>query len=520
MKPMIRMSDPRVSRIMSAKREQDQRGHSTVAQNWIELFRLGEGSVDMPGGALNISDVPDGAWRGQRCFIVGGGPSLLGFDFNRLRGDRVIAVNMAFYNVPFADIVFGMDKPLIGDILSGKFGEDCRRVFAGFAGVKIWMDIAGGEYPADIRLVPSAGQTGWTKSLEQGLCHGQNSGYGALNLAMILGADPIYLLGYDCAKGKDGEKNYHDRYPGGGNPDAMNIFKREFESGARMLDEGGPKIINLNPKSALTCFPFGDVDEVLPKTKSGGTITAITPTGDRPLAFRLCREWMANQTRRPDQWIIVNDGNDRPTEEDIAWFNRNIPGSVMVRREPGGSDPLITLNLNLKAALPYITGDKILIIEDDEYYAPGYVAEMARRLDSHEVVGICRSKYYHLPTGGYETYGNVRHASLAETGFRASFLPTFESLLQTKDGPRWLDDLMWTHIKATEGKPGKVNSLLFVDDKTPLYVGIKGLPGRNGIGSGHKTTMYHVHDGADRAQLRAWVPGDYQVYLDVLEGMA
>jgi hypothetical protein len=329
---------------------------------------------------------------------------------------------------------------------------------------------------------------------------------------MILGADPIYLLGYDCAKGKDGEKNYHSGYSGAGNPDAMTIFKREIEAGAKMLDEGGPKILNLNPQSALSCFPFGDVDDVLPKNRkvSRSTVTAITPTGDRLLAFRLCREWMANQTQRPDQWIVVNDGKTPMVPA---------PDFQYVRRDPGGNDSLNTLNLNLKAALPYITGDKILIIEDDEYYAPGYVAEMARRLDSHEVVGICQSKYYHLPTGGYETCGNVRHASLAETGFRKSFLPTFESLLQMKDGPRWLDDLMWTHIKATEGKPGKVNSLLFVDDKTPLYVGIKGLPGRNGIGSGHKTTMYHVHDGADRAQLRAWIPCDYQVYLDVLEGM-
>src|SRR4030042_335661 len=28
----------------------------------------------------------DGAWRGERCFIIGGGPSLPGFDFERLRG--------------------------------------------------------------------------------------------------------------------------------------------------------------------------------------------------------------------------------------------------------------------------------------------------------------------------------------------------------------------------------------------------------------------------------------------------
>ena len=65
---------------------------------------------------------PDGSWAGRRCFIIGGGPSLKGFDFERLRGERVIAINKAFYDVPFADIVFGMDRPFLDDIMCGKFG--------------------------------------------------------------------------------------------------------------------------------------------------------------------------------------------------------------------------------------------------------------------------------------------------------------------------------------------------------------------------------------------------------------
>ena len=76
---------------------------------------------------------------------------------------------------------------------------------------------------------------------------------------MVLGADPVYLLGYDCSKGPAGEKNYHDGYPSGGNPDALNIFKWAFEAGAALLN-GRPRIVNLNPDSALKCFEFGDKD--------------------------------------------------------------------------------------------------------------------------------------------------------------------------------------------------------------------------------------------------------------------
>ena len=232
-------------------------------------------------------------------------------------------------------------------------------------------------------------------------------------------------------------------------------------------------------------------------------ITAITPTGDRPLAFTLCRQWMKHQTRRPDQWIVVDDGKVRlmPTSE-----------MQYIRREPRPDDPKYTLNLNMKSALPLIAGDKILIIEDDEYYAPEYIEEMSRQLDAHEVVGIMRAKYYHVFSGGYMQVGNTAHASLAETGFRNSFLRELKELLVTTSYPyTYLDTQIWSHA----GHRG----YLFVDLDRPLYLGIKGLPGRGGIGGGHDPGLYgNTKDMPDKAILKQWVPKDYQVYLDILSG--
>lgn len=214
-----------------------------------------------PGQKQACEILPDGSWSGQRCFIVGGGPSLKGFDFGRLKGEKVIAINKSFYDVPFADIVFGMDRPFLDWVMMGKLGENYRLGFKAFEGMKLWLDLSGYRYPPGIYSLPSAGEIGWTKTLGDGLFHGQSSGYGALNLAMVLGADPIYLLGYDCSKGPAGEKNYHDGYPSGGNPEALNIFKRAFEAGVALLN-GRPRIINLNPNSALRCFEFGDKDNL------------------------------------------------------------------------------------------------------------------------------------------------------------------------------------------------------------------------------------------------------------------
>ncbi|MFA7283688.1 MAG: glycosyltransferase family A protein, partial [Candidatus Omnitrophota bacterium] len=232
-------------------------------------------------------------------------------------------------------------------------------------------------------------------------------------------------------------------------------------------------------------------------------VTAITPTGDRPLAFALCKHWMEMQTVKPDQWIVVDDGKT-PMKPPV--------GATYVRRTPQPTDPKHTLNVNLKTVLPYIRGEKILIIEDDEYYAPGYVEAIVNALDKGQVAGISWSKYYHLPIGGYVRHANTIHASLAQTGFTRKFMNTFTALLDA-DGGTYLD----LHIWRTAINNG-VGYLFTDDDPNSSYLGIKGLPGRTGIGIGHKTGMYKGHIDTTRSILKTWVPQDYKVYLDILSG--
>jgi len=259
-------------------------------------------------------------------------------------------------------------------------------------------------------------------------------------------------------------------------------------------------------------------------------ITAITPTGDRPLAFSLCRRWMEGQTQKPDQWIVVDDGK-KPMKP--------FDGIDYVRRDPLPSDPKFTLAENLKAAIPHIKGDQILIIEDDEYYAPRYIEEMIKHFGVHripvyslnpyvrtkqtqryspakiealkrpmdiKVVGIGRSRYYHLPSGGYRIIGNMGHASLAQTAISKPFLPLLQRILMP--GKLYIDFEIWKRANVDR------SGFIFLD-KDPLYVGIKGLPGRAGIGQGHNRGIYKQID-AGRKVLRQWIPKDYQVYLDIL----
>lgn len=244
-------------------------------------------------------------------------------------------------------------------------------------------------------------------------------------------------------------------------------------------------------------------------------VTALTCTGDRPVCLKLLSQWMKNQTLQPDQWLVIDDGK----EPFIPSMDCDY-----VYRKPQPSDPSQTLNVNLEFAIPYIKGDIILFCEDDEYFSPNYVKTMVEKIQGHDAVGICRSKYYHLPTRTYHVHGNQDHASLAQTGISSNYLPKFKTLL---DGDPFIDIRVWEDIGAKKqglkwsGAPFSPRGMsinggrgfLFDDGmKDCLYVGMKGMPGRPGIGSGHKGIGRPDPQGVI---LHQWMPKDYQIYLDL-----
>jgi len=235
-------------------------------------------------------------------------------------------------------------------------------------------------------------------------------------------------------------------------------------------------------------------------------ITLITPTGDRPLAFALCQRWIKNQTMKAFQWIVVDDGK--------VPMKPYVPMQY-VRREPQPNDPKCTLTLNLKVAFSLIKGDKIIIIEDDEYYAPKYVEKISNQLDKHELVGIGNTKYYHLFSGGNYRHGNFYRASLAQTAFRRTFLALLGQIVNENIGVALIDSVIWRHTERWKGGCGFV----FVDENNdPLYVGIKGLPGRLGI-IGHRPqeTNYRTFDKS-QTLLKQWIPKqeDYNIYMAII----
>lgn len=209
-----------------------------------------------------ILDEIEKKWTDRRCFIIGGGPSLKGFDFSKLENEFVIGINRAF-EVCRCDIIFSMDRRFFQWVLNiagnhDNYGIEAEKKFLNSKAYKIRL--ATEEAPElkekNIIDILCLGRDGISFNLKEGLYHGNNSGYAALNLAITLGCNPIYLLGYDM--NPEGGW-WHTGHPGG--QGSLDGFTDSFKSNINQIAKKSI-VINLNPESYLDVFKKESIDDL------------------------------------------------------------------------------------------------------------------------------------------------------------------------------------------------------------------------------------------------------------------
>ena len=225
-------------------------------------------------------------------------------------------------------------------------------------------------------------------------------------------------------------------------------------------------------------------------------LTLLTATGCRPEAWALCERWMARQTYAGTvRWVIVDDG---PDEQPIT-FEREGWVLEVLRPTPRWRLGNNTQARNLSEGLAVIDADAIVVvIEDDDWYAPDWLSHVSAHLDGAQLVGESRARYYNVRTAIALEHGNDRHSSLCATACRGDGLAALRSVAQTSE--RFLDLSLW--------KRGVAQQALFGGHRV---VGIKGLPGRAGIGYGHGSTFRGVYDKTG-SMLRDWLGADADAY--------
>jgi hypothetical protein len=218
-------------------------------------------------------------------------------------------------------------------------------------------------------------------------------------------------------------------------------------------------------------------------------LTLLTPTGTRPEAWALCERWMAAQTYAgPVRWIVVDDGLEpQPMRFCRAGWELTVIRPTQKWRVGDNSQAR-----NFREGLKLIGPDaRVAVIEDDDYYAPGWLERIDKELNDHDLVGQGWNCYYHVRTGATRVNDNDKHASLCASAFKGKALQVFRT--QCERAPRLIDAPLWKHCQHRN---------CF---KARLVVGMKGMPGRGGIAGGHNLS-------GEPFDLREWIGDDARAY--------
>lgn len=93
--------------------------------------------------------------------------------------------------------------------------------------------------------------------------YGGNSGYQAINLAYLLGAARIVLLGYDMGK-TGGKSHWHGDHPGDLNQQLpIHLWLSKFPTLADDLKREGVSVANATRETALDCFDRLSLEQAL-----------------------------------------------------------------------------------------------------------------------------------------------------------------------------------------------------------------------------------------------------------------
>lgn len=199
-------------------------------------------------------------WKGSSCIIVGGGPSLKGFNFNSLKGRRTIGINRAFEFYSDYDILFSMDTRYYQWLKNAKIDchltEEIIKKWKRVKSRKVFLSpLDPYRFEPDIFLIRRLPVGEVSFSLEKGLYCADNSFFGGLMLAVALGCNPIYLLGLDL-NSSDSRSHNHKPYPFPFSTTKYGRMIKSFTDIAPKLSRAGVKVYNLNPYSGVRCFPF------------------------------------------------------------------------------------------------------------------------------------------------------------------------------------------------------------------------------------------------------------------------
>ena len=192
----------------------------------------------------------------MEIFIVGAGESLRDFDYSRLVDKRTVVVNKAIQDLPSATYWLTADSGIASNVQDWTRDSDAIKVLAYspthkridkfqkvFTDFDVVIKYSGGNPCPDIGFKFGEFQSGG------------NSGFCALQFAVIMRYSPIYLLGIDLAGG-----HLYDAK----RPSWTKLLSEFYESWKKAL-----KILKETDIEVYSCSPTSRLNDVIPYKKIG-----------------------------------------------------------------------------------------------------------------------------------------------------------------------------------------------------------------------------------------------------------
>lgn len=195
--------------------------------------------------------------------VCAGGPSLTGFDFARLAGKNVIAINRALEFVPAATVLWWSDARFWFNHQEKILAHAAR--WKATAGVNYGSEVL----PGHIHQYRVTGHKGFDPAPDA-VRSGNNSAYAAMHLSAHLGARKIIALGLDMKHGPKGESHFHGGH-GFQHQEATltDLMIPWFKTLAPHLAERQIEVFNASRDSALTVWRRCSIDEGLAEYDRG-----------------------------------------------------------------------------------------------------------------------------------------------------------------------------------------------------------------------------------------------------------
>lgn len=219
-------------------------------------------------------------WQGETAVILGGGPSLTRKQCDQVHGVHCIAVNAAYLLAPWADVCYfadshfwkwhhdGVDIPRLG------LTADCvRRLFHAFPGQKCTIQNSGANVTDDaVHMLRNKTYPEHAMGLSldpEALLTGRNSGFQAMNIAVLAGAKRILLLGFD-GQPVGGRDQFHDGHKRPTPAAAYPYYLQAMVAAENALIGAGVRVLNCTPGSVIDSFEKMDLSEALQEEATFG----------------------------------------------------------------------------------------------------------------------------------------------------------------------------------------------------------------------------------------------------------